>query len=185
MEIRGSILKSMGDFLIERYGEGNYDHWLTRLSPEAREFFERKIDVGGWYPITSGLVEPAQVLLDLYFGGHVVGARALGFFNAEKALTGFLKFVVKRGSPAFIIRQASSILQKYYKPLVSEVPLNEKGHAIVRITEFPEPHEIIDYRIQGWMEKALEVSGCRNIKVEIAKSMMRGDEVTEFEGSWE
>lgn len=184
MTVRGSILQSIADFLVDRYGAGNYEHWLAELSPEARAHYEKKIDPGGWYPITEALVEPVQVLLDMYYNGLPAGARALGFYNAERALTGFLKFVVKRGSPGFIIRQANSILQKYYIPCESEVPVNEKRHAIVRITHFEEPHLIVDYRIQGWMEKALEVSGCTDVRIEIRRSMARGDEVTEFEGTW-
>ncbi|MFW5686427.1 MAG: hypothetical protein ACOC0O_07235 [Spirochaetota bacterium] len=184
MEVRGSILQSLCDFLVDRYGEGNYRDWLSTLPPESRRHYEGKIAPGTFYPLHEGLVEPLQILLDRYYNGLPAGARALGFYNAEKALTGFLKFVVKRGSPGFIIRQANSILQKYYLPCESEVPVNEKGRAIVRVTRFDEPHLVVDYRIQGWMEKALEVSGCSNIRVRIRKSMARSDEVTEFEGTW-
>lgn len=177
-------MKSFSEFIQDRYGEGNYRYWIDQLSPLSRPHYESRIQHNAWYPITEALVDPVQVFLEMYYGGHPAGARALGIYNAEKALTGFLKFVVKRGSPAFLIRQANSILQKYYRPLESEVPLNEKGRAVVRITSFPEPHLILDYRIQGWMEKALEVSGCKDIRIDIARSIARGDEVTEFHGSW-
>ena len=184
MDVRGSILQSICDFLLERYGAGNYSHWVSQLPSASKSHFERKIGPNEWYPLTEAMVVPVQSLLDTFYGGLTVGARALGFYNAEKALTGFLKFVVRRGSPAFIIRQASSIMQKYYNPCETTVAESTNGHAVIHVTRFDEPHLIIDYRIQGWMEKALEVSGCSDIRIEITKSMARGDELTEFVGTW-
>jgi hypothetical protein len=184
VDVRGSILQSICDFLVDRYGDGNYRHWLSSLPPESKRHYDGKIAGNGWYPLTEALVAPVQVLLDMYYGGLPVGARALGFYNAEKALTGFLKFVVKRGSPGFIIRQASSILQKYYEPCDAKVAESVNGRAIIQVTRFPEPSLIVDYRIQGWMEKALEVSGCSDITIDITKSMARGDDMIEFVGTW-
>jgi hypothetical protein len=184
LDVRGSILQSIRDFLIDRYGEGNYEFWRSQLPPESRLHYEGKIGPNEWYPLTEAMVDPVKVLLKQYYNGLPVGARALGFYNAEKALTGFLKFVVKRGSPGFIVKQASSILEKYYRPCISEVPVNEKRRAVVRVTTFPDMDTVVEYRIQGWMEKALEVSGCSDIRVDIVTSFTRGDDTTEFEGTW-
>lgn len=184
MEVRGAILQSMKEFLVDRYGMGNYEYWLHALPDSSQNIFGGKLSENGWYDIDDGLIEPLRLLVKQFYDGLVPAARAIGFYNAEKALTGFLKFVVKRGSPGFVVRQASSILAKYYRPCTTEVPVNEKRHAIVRITEFSRMDSLIEYRIQGWMEKALEVSGCSDVRIEIAKSMARGDEVSEFIGSW-
>jgi hypothetical protein len=35
------------------------------------------------------------------------------------------------------------------------------------------PEKVIEYRIGGWIEKALEISGNKDINVEITKSMTR------------
>jgi hypothetical protein len=55
---------------------------------------------------------------------------------------------------------------------------------IAMITEFYPPSEVIEYRIAGWMEKALELSGCKNLKVEITRSLAKGDSLTEFDMRW-
>ena len=44
----------------------------------------------------------------------------------------------------------------------------------------PNPEKVIEYRIAGWIEKALEISGCKDISVEITKSMTQNDALTEF-----
>jgi len=66
-----------------------------------------------------------------------------------------------------------------------DVPTNEKGFASIRINEFPEIHKIVEYRIGGWMERALEItSKNKNFSVEITKSLASGDDYTEFQVNW-
>ena len=43
---------------------------------------------------------------------------------------------------------------------------------------------MIEYRIAGWIEKALELSGCEDIKIRITKSMTKGDAISEYKVSW-
>jgi len=43
---------------------------------------------------------------------------------------------------------------------------------------------IIEYRVAGWMKKALEISGCQNIKIEMTKSIVTSDS-SEFLVTWQ
>jgi hypothetical protein len=43
---------------------------------------------------------------------------------------------------------------------------------------------IIEKRIGGWIEKALEITRCEDINIEISQSMAKGDPVTEYRISW-
>ena len=45
--------------------------------------------------------------------------------------------------------------------------------------------EIVEMRILGWIEKILEICRCRNISLNVVKSLCQGDSVSEIEGSWE
>lgn len=54
----------------------------------------------------------------------------------------------------------------------------------LRITEFGAPHVTIEKRIGGWIEKALEITRCKDIEVKIPKSMAKGDPVIEYKMSW-
>ena len=75
-------------------------------------------------------------------------------------------------------------MSAYFNPSEMIVPKKEKNAVTLHITYFPEPHEAIAYNIAGWIEKALEISGCKNIRVAIPKSLARKDEYTEFDVSW-
>jgi hypothetical protein len=65
--------------------------------------------------------------------------------------------------------------------------IDEAGEkrTILRITEFPEMDVIVEMRILGWIEKVLEICGCRNINLNVVKSLCHGDSTSEIEGTWE
>ena len=65
-----------------------------------------------------------------------------------------------------------------------EVIENEKDHMCIRAIEFPEIDSFIEHRIAGWIERALEISGCRNVLVEIPESIAHGARYTEFKAKW-
>jgi hypothetical protein len=55
----------------------------------------------------------------------------------------------------------------------------------VHLIEFSEIDEIIEVNISGWMERAIEISGGKNVQVRITRSMARGDQLTEWAISWQ
>ena len=91
---------------------------------------------------------------------------------------------IKLGSAAFITKKASSILPTYYEPSEMKVADLQADSTVIHITKFDEPSEIIDNRIGGWMEKALELSGYRTTKISITKSLVKGAPFTEFQVLW-
>ena len=58
------------------------------------------------------------------------------------------------------------------------------GKAVLHITQFPEPSALVEARIAGWMQRALEINGCKNANPKITKSMTKGDSLTEFTVTW-
>ncbi len=54
----------------------------------------------------------------------------------------------------------------------------------MHITKFSEPSNLIENRIAGWMEKALEISGCKNVRIQITQSLARGGPLMEIIATW-
>ena len=114
-----------------------------------------------------------------------MGAWEVGRFSAEYALRGFYRAYIKVATPQSLTKRASQIFGTYYRPSSIEVDnINEKK-TILKITEFSEMDEIVEMRILGWIEKILELCGCRNIYLNVVKSLCRGDSVSEIEGTWD
>ena len=184
MEVKGTAVVSLPLFIEENFGEHERDRWLTALSPQAREVFSGTVETGVWYPLRPIFIEPTRLLCDMFYEGDLRGAWACGMHSAEYALRGILKLFVKFGSPSFIVSRASSIFSQYYRPSLMRVARQTNNETVLHIRTFPEPDEVIESRICGWIEQALRIHGCKTVSVAIGDSLCRGDEKTEIRVSW-
>ena len=184
MKAKGAAVITLPIFIKAKFGDGGYRQWVEALSPEAQNIYKKPILVSAWFPLKQIFLEPTKKMCELFYGGNMKGAWECGRFSAEYGLKGIYKIFVRFGSVHFLIKRASLILPSYYDP--SHIDVIESGdkHAVVHITKFGEPHTAIDRRIGGWMERALEISGCKNCRVNIQKSLATGDPVTEFDLTW-
>ena len=119
-----------------------------------------------------------------YQGDYEKGAWEAGKFSAQKALTGIYKLFVKASSPGFIIQRASRIFATYYQPCQMEVLERTETSVLLEISNMTISDIVIEYRIGGWIEKALEISGAKNVGIKYLKSKAKGDAVTQLDIKW-
>ena len=102
--------------------------------------------------------------------------------SAEVRFHGVLKLLVKIPSPNSLIEQGRRISALLLSSLHHSSPgQRTRNTALVRITHFPELDKTTEFRICGWMERALEISGCKEVKVEIIKSLTNFQPVSEYD----
>jgi len=185
MYIKGISVKTIPEFVKEYYPE-RYNEWFKALPNTSKNIFCDVIMSNKWYPVSAALVNPIKIAGRLFFNNDSKKAGwQMGRYAADFALKGIYKIYVKLGSPGHIIDRASRIMSAYFQPSELKVVTKEKYALTVHITLFPEPDEVLDHNIAGWMERALEISGCKNLNIEISKSLALHDDVTEFKISWE
>ncbi|MCK5686851.1 hypothetical protein KAJ27_22120 [bacterium] len=186
MKVIGTAIRSIPAFILNKFGSDSLQKWINSLVDPAKTVYSSGILSSRWYPLKEVLVDPCKILCDLFFDGNIkVGAFELGSFSAEYSLTSVYKSFLKEDIPYFIIEKASSILPTYYTPCSIEIVDSTKNKVLFRIIEFDEIHRIIEYRIQGWMEKGLEICKASNGKVKILHSMLQGEKYTEFLVTWD
>lgn len=183
MQVKGTAVVSIPEFVRSQFGN-RYDEWVNSLTPVAKEIFEKKILASSWYPYQYAVVEPTSQICDLFFSGNERGAWEGGRFSADFALKGVYKVFVKVGSPQFLISRGSKVFSSYYAPSRIEFTEIDSKHVIMRIVEFSEPKRLVECRIAGWMERALEISGCSDVDIQITASMAKGDSTTDFTAKW-
>jgi hypothetical protein len=184
MEVKGTAIMSLQDFVKKLYKD-RFQEWLNSLPEASRTIMGSVILTNSWYPLQEALVEPTKKICDLFYHGDVKGAWEAGRYSAEHALKGIYKIFVKIGSPEFILNKASRILPTYYKMSEMETITTKPKSAILRITKFPNLNIYVEYRVGGWIEKALEISGCKGLRVTMTKSLTKGDPYTEYLSEWE
>jgi hypothetical protein len=183
MEIKGSAVKSIREY-VEKLHTHKFNEWIESLPEESKEIFSNPIDATHWYPIDSAAIIPTQRIGTLIFNSTEDGAWELGRYSADTALHGIYKVFVRVLNPTYLIQRAGRILSTFYHPSKIEVIEASSKSVILHITEMGAPHVIIEKRIGGWIEKALEITGCKDIEIDIPKSMAKGDPVTEYRISW-
>ncbi len=184
MQIKGSAVRSIPEF-IKKHFPDCYKQWLHALPESSRNILENVIKSNEWYPLKDAGIIPTKTIGDIcYSGDYHKGGWENGRFSADISLTGIYKFYVRIGNPKHIISRASRIFSAYYQP--SEISTNnwrDKSLKLV-ISKFDEPDPCIDARIGGWTERALEISGCKNVSVVVEKSLSNNDPVTQFDVRW-
>ena len=184
MKVRGEAVLSIPIFILKKFGRKEYNRWLDSLSIEARKVYSSPIHKGDWFPLTEIMTEPTTKICELFYKNSKRGAWICGRYSAEYGLKGVYKIFVKLCSPNILIKKASSIISLYYNPSEVEIVENGKNYAVVHIKKFPEIDKVIEYRIAGWMERAAEICGCKNVSVIITKSLTENDPFTEYKVSW-
>lgn len=183
MEIKGTAVKSILDFVQKKYPDRVPD-WFNALSEPAKNTISSVV-TSGWYPIQDGAIEPTKKIGTLFYNNDSkMAAIECGRYSAEVALHGVYKLYVKFSSPGHIIERASRILPAYYRPATMEVIDRTQKSVKLIMSDIEEPSDIIEYRILGWIEKALEISGCKDIHVSIPDSMTKGNTETVFLCAW-
>jgi hypothetical protein len=183
MEIKGVAVKSIPDYIKKEHPE-KYSEWMSLLPHDSKKIFLDGIISSQWYPIENAAITPTQKMGELLFNDPKKGAWESGKYSAEAALTGIYKIYVKLSSPTHIINRASRIFQAYYKPAEISTSNARSNSVEVHITKFSKPDEVIEYRIGGWIQRALELSGCHDVEVVIDKSLTNGDSETHYSIKW-
>ena len=173
MKVRGSVIRSINEFVASQH-DGKYKEWIGQLPAESRELLT-KASNSGWYSIHDGVIAPTEVMCNMLYGDTKAGAWESGRYSAKTALTGLYKIFVLVATPAFMIKRASRVIATYYEPTQLEVVEDQPKSMVLRCTQLPVKSELIEYRIAGWMEQALEICGCKNLKVNITKSFSKSD----------
>ncbi len=184
MEIKGTAVKSIPEF-VQKMFPLRQKEWLDSMPEASRRIMAGLIFTNNWYPINESLVDPMKTISKVFYNGDdAKTARTMGRFSADSALTGVYKFFIQFGSPKYIMERAGRVFTTYFQPSEIVVMNATKNGLILHITKFPESHEIIEHNIAGWMERALEKSGCKNVNIDITKSLAKKNTVTEFIISW-
>jgi hypothetical protein len=183
MEVKGTAVKTISEFVNNKF-PNEFDAWLESLPEESRTLMSSRISLTNWYPIVPSLIIPSRRVGEMFYKDIAKGSFEMGIFSSEQAIKGIYKMLVMVSSPAFIVNRTSSIMANYYRPCVMDITKRSKDMAIVSIIEFPVPDITVDYRIFGWIKNTISVSKFKNPKVEILKSMGKGDASTDFLIQW-
>ena len=162
---------------------GAWKKVLKKLDERDRKNLDTLL-IGKWY-LFDTYVNMLKIIDRLYGKGDMGLTREMGKFSAEHGLKRIYRFFYKVGSPNFIISRAVKIWGSYYDAGRLEIVKNKKGDLVLQIHDWPEPNRHHCKRVEGWIERSIEMSGGKNVKIREPKCRCKGYKFCEYKGKWD
>jgi hypothetical protein len=185
MEVKGVIIASTPKIILDKFGQYGLKKWLELISPAARRIYSTHIDHESWFPLKEALIEPMANIAQLFYDWDLKAAAwDFGRMSSDVRFHGILKLLVRIPKANTLVEKAGEYLTAYYRPCTIYVPVSEPKFCLVRVTHFPEMDKTTEFRICGWMQRSLEITGAKAVTVDIVKSLTNFQPVSEYELRW-
>lgn len=183
-KVKGTGIRAMLKFAESRGGPAALGRVLARLSEEDRAVISRGLLPSSRYPEEFD----HRILLAVCeesFGRNVEQATALGAAVLDEGMNIFSWFFLKMGDPSFLISKAGALWNQYHEVGKLEVFDVEPKSARAKLSEYPWLDVPFCRILGGSMMRALEVSGCKGIKLVHEQCVGRGANHCQYRLSWD
>ncbi len=171
--MRGYDVIELASFAQEKLGSSWGEIFLKAglpLSPQSNS----------WYPIVSfcGVIEGIGKALG---ADPFSVARETGRYSVDKAAQGPHRLLFFFASPVFIVKRTNAIWNFYHD--FGKIVVTPDGASAIRfcLVGCPDLPELYRHNIAGWVERALELAGGREVAVEV---LPREGDILPFHARW-
>lgn len=182
--IKGNVLISRLAFVRERGGEPAVEAVLSRLSRQDQDALRGWILPIGWYPLDLNLRLDDAIAGVLSPEDRSRVFVEMGRASADASLGGSQKPYVKEGDPHFLLANSARLYATYYAVGRREYERTGDGSAVLRTLDAEGVNATDCLTVVGWHQRAIELSGGRDVKVVETRCRTRGDPFCEYTCTW-
>jgi len=183
LHVKGSAFIPGFKFIIKHYEQKGMDKILAHMKQKYAEALRGKPLAGKWYPYKM-FIDLLRASDDVLGKGDNTFIFAMASIGAKEGLSTFYKFVIKIGNPNHTISKTKKIWNAYFDFGKYEILKNEKGHAILRLTDWTDPRKELCVAISGWTQGALELAGATKVVIKETHCVCQLDEYCEWDVKW-
>jgi hypothetical protein len=183
VQIKGSAIQETINQIKRRAGDDALNEILGLLDEDARKTFEGEIFASTWYPLDY-FARFLEIEIKLLANGNEEMVTRGSEAVIERQLRGIYKAFVKLGSPEFVIKRIAAVHATYFQGVPIEVETPAPRAATVRYRGFQKQHRIMGFAIIGFFQKALEISGAKDVAIRFAVPIEEGRELAELSITW-
>lgn len=150
------------EFILKEYGEGLWGKALGTLAHIERALWGGALLIHESYPFSVFKSMVSAVSKELGNPEDTETARLYEYI-ADRSLNVLYKVFFRFANPSFVIRNYPKLWDRFFNTGKVEVPLAEKGHAMVK---FILPEVFLDWlpaACLGYSRKAVEMAGGREL----------------------
>jgi uncharacterized protein (TIGR02265 family) len=183
--IKGSVLIARLHLLTKQGGAERLQEVLQRLPPADRKVLEGAIMPIGWYPLELNLRLDAAIAEVLFPRDRNRAFVEMGRASAEDNLNGPHHVFIRKGDPHFLLSHAPEIYRLYYAVGSRSYEKTGPRSAVLRTVGAERVTETDCLTIIGWYQRAIEMSGGRQVRVDHSICRARGSGHCEYHFAWE
>jgi hypothetical protein len=145
-------------YIEEKYGRDTWERVMQSMPPGSREVWSSYLLVTQEYPFAA-FKDMMSALNGALKAAKEEELAAIYEYIADQSLNKMYKIFFRLAHPSFVIRNYPKLWRMFFSAGTVEVPVAEKGHAIVRFL-LPEIfNDWLTPACLGYSKKAVEMAG--------------------------
>ena len=186
VKARGQNFVYTKKYILQEYGPEMWGRLLARLPSDAAEIWVGQPLANLSYPFSAFKCMVADLSKEAGMLKEAETARLYEFI-ADSSLNILYKAFFQLANPSFVIRNYPKLWARFFESGTVEVPIAEKGHAVVK---FILPEIFLDWispACLGFSKKAVEMAGGRNLVIQQKSKSLLPDNIWEivYELRWD
>jgi uncharacterized protein (TIGR02265 family) len=171
--------------LTKQGGAARVQSVLQRLPPADRKVLEGVIMPIGWYPLELNLRLDAAIAEVLSPRDRNKAFIEMGRASAEDNLNGPHHVFIRKGDPHFLLSHAPEIYRLYYAVGSRTYEKTGPRSGVLRTMGAGSVTTDDCLTIIGWYQRAIEMSGGRDVRIDHTRCRARGNSHCEYHCAWE
>jgi hypothetical protein len=184
VKVKGNVIRARRTFVVEEFSERAWQTVLEALPEEDREILSGELSATEWHEFAINERLDAAIVEVLGHGDMKI-FEIIGAWSAKLNLTGRQRAFVSHGDPAILMQNTRVIYDYYYDVGKRRWEATSPTSGVMttyNAKTFSEPDCLT---VIGWYKEALGMCGAKNVQIEEVKCRARGDDVCQYEFSWE
>ncbi len=183
---RGPNFVFAKEFILRTYGKETWERLVATLAPADGKIWTGPPLTYESYPFTAFKSMVSSLSKEVGIREDAETAQLYEYI-ADRSLNVLYKVFFRLANPSFVIKNYPKLWERFFNTGKVEVPVAEKGHAVVKFTL---PAIFLDWlppACLGYSKKAVELAGGRNLRMkERSKSLLPNDDwEIVYELKWE
>ena len=184
MKIKGFILHSRKEFVIENFGVEAWEKVVQQLPEEDQQVYKGFILTSNWYDFEIGK-RLDEAIVQILGKGSAKEFEDIGKKSAQRHLTGIHASFIEEGNPQAFLKKADTIYEYYYDTGYREYEQSGPNSGILT-TYDAETFSIPDcLTVIGWYKEALKMCGAKKVTITESACRAGGDDFCQYIVEWE
>jgi uncharacterized protein (TIGR02265 family) len=183
--VGGNILLARHAFVKAKGGEQLWQRVLSHLPAEDQKLLRRTLLVTSSYPLELNLRLDEAIARELHPGEPERAFLEMGQSSAEVNLRGPHKPFLRQADPHYLLSFTEMIYAYYYNEGRRTYEKTGPTSATLTTHDAPPATPGDCLTVVGWHQRAIELSGGKNVKVVETRCRSKGDTVCEYRCSWD